>query len=78
MDPEIQDFKDEISELKAMIVENNALLSKINHRSRLTTIGSIVKWTFIIGASIGAFYYVQPFVDILFNVYSNMAELQVR
>lgn len=72
MDPEIQALKKEISELKALVVENTVLLTKINHRSRLSTIGSVVKWTFIIGASIGAFYFVQPFIDILSNVYSNV------
>jgi hypothetical protein len=45
--------------------ENNQILTSMRRRGRLGLIFRICYWVIIIGISIGAFYFIQPYVDFL-------------
>ncbi len=48
--------------------ENNGLLKSIRRSNRISSILRVAYWVIIIGLSIGAYYFVQPYADYLFKV----------
>ena len=50
--------------------ENNKILHSLRRSVRLQRFISILYWVFIIGASVGAYYFVQPYIDQILNIYS--------
>ena len=75
MEKEIESLKKEIEELKEVTKDNNRLLRGIHARARITMIFNIIKWAIIIGVSVGAFYYIQPFLETLMKTYSSISSL---
>jgi hypothetical protein len=49
----------------ALAKENNDLLRAVNRRARWSSIVKIGYWTVIILLSLGAAYFIQPYVDML-------------
>lgn len=67
MDPKIeQRFLD----LENQIKENNTLIHKLYLTQRLNLILRSVYWLVLIGLSVGAFYFLQPFLGRLETLYS--------
>ncbi len=54
--------------------ENNEILRAIRRSMRLGRIMKIVYWVLIIGTAIGAFYFMQPYVDGLSDAYTGAKE----
>lgn len=54
--------------------ENNAILKKMQRAARWGRLIRISYWTIIIAASVGAFYYIQPYVDQLMQLYGSVKE----
>ncbi len=52
--------------------ENNAMLRKIRRSMRWSWISRALYWVLLIGISIGAFYFVQPYIDQLMGVYGGI------
>lgn len=50
--------------------ENNAMLRKMRRSMRVANAMRIVYWLIIIGLSVGALYFIQPYIDQLLQVYS--------
>lgn len=48
--------------------ENNEMLRSIRRSARVATAMRIVYWVIIIGASVGAYYLIQPYVDFMLNM----------
>lgn len=53
----------------ALAEENNKMLRSVVQSMRISRIMSIVYWVFIIGSAVGAYYFIQPYVDQLISVY---------
>ena len=49
--------------------ENNKLLRKLRSSQRWSNITRTMYWLLLIGISIGAFYFVQPYIDQIKSVY---------
>jgi hypothetical protein len=60
MEPEDKKMLEKIYEL---VEENNEMLLKVRSVQKKQFLFQIIRWTLIIGISIGAFYFLQPFVD---------------
>ena len=52
--------------------ENNAMLRAIRRSMRWSWIGRAIYWALLIGISIGAFYFIQPYIDQLLGVYTGI------
>ncbi len=52
--------------------ENNALLKSMRRYTRIGTIFRLLYWGLIIGVSVGAFYFIQPYVNQVFELYSGI------
>lgn len=70
MDSDIQGLKKEIAELKAMLAENTRMLQVVYRHARVSIYINILKWVAIIGISVGALYFIQPYLESLLNAYS--------
>ena len=53
--------------------ENNVLLVKLHNIQRWANITRVFYWLIIIGISIGAFYFVKPFLGNIVNLYTGGA-----
>ncbi|MFA7285749.1 MAG: hypothetical protein WC011_02790 [Candidatus Paceibacterota bacterium] len=60
MDSEDKKLLEKVYELAE---ENNEMLHKVRSVQKRAFLFQIIRWTVIIGISIGAFYFLQPYVD---------------
>jgi uncharacterized protein involved in cysteine biosynthesis len=67
MDPLLKQLLEENLKLSK---ENNVLLLKIRNVQRWAQITKILYWFVIIGVAIGAFYFIQPYLGGVLNIYS--------
>ena len=54
-----------LEETYKLAEENNEMLHKIRMVQKRQAIFIFIKWFLIIGASVGIFYFLQPYVDVL-------------
>ncbi len=74
VDPETKQMLAESLELAR---ENNKLLRSLHRSQRWSLIATILRWVVIVGISVGAFYFVEPYLKNLLNIYTNtIPELQ--
>jgi hypothetical protein len=66
VDPETKKL---LEETHSLTVENNRMLKSLHSSMRTRRIMSIIYWVFIIGSAIGAWYFIQPYVDQIANAY---------
>ncbi len=52
--------------------ENNKILRGIRRSNRWGSFFHLLYWVIIIGISVGAFYYIQPYVDTLLKTYKTL------
>ncbi len=71
MDPESKKLLDATF---ALAEENNKMLHSMRRSMRMARIMSFVYWAFIIGSAVGAYYFVQPYIDQLLSVYTGATE----
>ena len=68
------EMKELLEQVKATAEENNKILKSIRRSSRISYFFSILYWIVIISISVGAFYYVQPYIDDLTKTYSQIKD----
>lgn len=66
MDPEIKQLLKENIDLTK---ENNILIKKMVRNQKWTNIYRVVYWGIIIFTTVGAYYFIQPFLGNMFNAY---------
>ena len=64
-----QDIKKLLEDNLILNKENNELLLKLYKAQRLAQITRIIYWVVIVGMAIGAFYFIQPFLDSMLGAY---------
>ncbi len=52
--------------------ENNKMLHSIRRSMRWGRVMKIIYWIIIIGAAVGVYYYITPFIDNAVNAYGNV------
>lgn len=67
MDP---DLRQKIIELHELTKENNQILRSLRRAQRWANIMRFIYWILIIGISIGAYYYIQPYLEQVLKLYS--------
>ena len=50
--------------------DNNKILHSMRRSQRLSSIMRAVYWILILGSAVGAYYFIQPYIDQLTEVYS--------
>ncbi len=72
LENDILDLHEKVDELTTMLEENSRMTKSLYNRTKFVMVVSAVKWFVIIGLTIGAFYYVQPFIDTIISVYGGV------
>lgn len=67
MDPETKQLLRESIDISK---ENNVMLKKMVRSQKWTNIYRVVYWSIIILSSFGAYYFIQPYLGSLINLYS--------
>lgn len=75
MDNETREYLEEIKELE---VENNKLLKNLHARARIGFFLKFFYWLIVFGITIGAFYFVQPYIDEGVSMYKELKGLQQK
>lgn len=70
MDPHDRDLLQRSLDLSE---KNNKMIKKLYKHMRVQRVFHIIYWIIIIGASIGLYYWVQPAVDKVIDVYTNFS-----
>ncbi|MCX6719231.1 MAG: hypothetical protein NTZ38_02545 [Candidatus Taylorbacteria bacterium] len=55
-------------------VENNDILHGINRSNKISSIMRAIYWVIVIGISVGAYYYVQPYVNPMMKLYGEVMD----
>jgi hypothetical protein len=70
MDPESKKL---LEETFALAEENNKILHSMRRSMRLARVMSVLYWVIIIGISVGAFYFIQPYFNKIMDLYSSIS-----
>ncbi|HPS21333.1 MAG TPA: hypothetical protein PLO44_00810 [Candidatus Paceibacterota bacterium] len=57
-----------------LVKENNQMLHKIRRSQRIANFTRFLYWLIIIGITVGAFYFVQPYIDQLQGLMGNTGD----
>lgn len=63
---------DDLRRLEAKVDDNHKILKKLLLHNRWASFVSLVKWLIILGAAFGTYYYFQPYIDQLLEMYKNV------
>ncbi len=69
MDDELKNLLKENIDLSK---KNHEVMSKVLRYQKWAFVWAVIKWTFIIGSTIGAFYLLKPMLDSLMGSYSSL------
>lgn len=75
IEEEIKEMKANLEDIKLMTEENNKMIRRLHNAYRISYAVSIIKWTIIIGFTIGAFYYIQPYLENILSLYGSINSL---
>ncbi|MDP2789176.1 MAG: hypothetical protein Q8O46_03985 [bacterium] len=68
MDPESKKLLESTYRLAE---ENNLMLRSMRRSMRIARVMSFLYWVLIIGISVGAFFYLQPYIDQIMSLYGS-------
>lgn len=71
MNPKEKELLEKTYELEK---ENNHMLRGIRNSNRWSLFFRLFYWFIIIGLSVGAFYFIQPYLESLMNTYSSVQD----
>jgi hypothetical protein len=67
-----QDDKNLLEKTYELSKENNHILKGIRSSNRRSSFIRILYWILIIGASIAAYYFIQPYIDTMVKAYQSV------
>jgi len=63
IEEEIKEISERLEKLENMSKDNSVMLKYLYRAYRLSYAISIIKWVVIIGFTLGAFYFLQPYLE---------------
>jgi hypothetical protein len=72
------EFRQKILDILDLAKENNKLLRSLRRAQRWAMFMRLVYWVLIIGITLGAYYYIQPYFDQIIGTYSNFQDIGVN
>ncbi len=65
--------KEQLDELLELTRENHKILRGMQRYARFNRLLKMIYWVIIIGSLYGTYYYIQPYVDQVLKIYSDVA-----
>ena len=75
MDPESKQL---LQNTLALAEENNKMLHSIRGVQKRETLWHVLKFILIIGIAFGSFYYVEPYLNKIMNLYSSVTGMEQK
>ena len=72
MDPESKKL---LEESLALAKDNNSMLHSMRRSMRMQRAMTAIYWLFIIGSAIGAYYFIQPYLDQVIGLYGGASDV---
>ena len=72
MDPESKKL---LEESLALAKDNNSMLHSMSRSMRVQRVMTAIYWLFIIGSAVGAYYFVQPYLDQIMDLYAGAIDV---
>ena len=72
---ELQKIKEQLSEVTKLTRQNNKIMRKIQTSMRIGLIFRTLYWMLIIGSMLGAYYYLQPFLENISGTYEELINI---
>jgi len=69
MDPESKKL---LEESLTLAKDNNNMLHSMRRSMRMQRAMTAFYWLFIIGSAVGAYYFIQPYLDTVLDMYSSI------
>ncbi len=66
------DDKETLARILELTEDTNKMTRKMRRAQKLANFWSIIYWIIIVSLSIGAFYYIQPFIDGFIHAYQSV------
>ena len=67
-------IEEKVEEALELARENNKMLHKMRRSQLYSSIWRVVYWVLIIGASVGTYYYLQPYIETMRALYENVSD----
>jgi hypothetical protein len=67
------ELNEKIDKLTALSEENQRMIRNLYQRARMATVFIFIKWFIIIGITVGSFYYIQPLIENMVNIYGGLS-----
>ena len=61
-----------LEETNAIARENNEILKKIRRNQKASTFIRLLYWAVVLGLAAGAYYFIEPYVNVLKETYSSL------
>lgn len=71
---QINNLREDLEETREIVERNHEILQSIERTMFWRRVFSIVYWLIIIGVAVGLFYFLDPYIDRLWNAYSQIIE----
>ncbi len=62
----------ELDEIKNLAADNNRILRKLLGYQRRQFLWFVLRWVVVIGITLGTFYYLEPYLKPLIEIYQNL------
>jgi uncharacterized membrane protein len=66
------DEKEMLKKTLELAQENNKMLHSISRSMMWGRIARYIYWVFIIGAAVGLYYYIEPYIDVAIGAYGGV------
>jgi len=73
-DQQLDNLRKDLEETREIVERNHEMLEGIERTMFWRKVSSIVYWLLIIGVAVGLFYFLDPYLNRLFDVYSQIVE----
>ncbi|PSO45759.1 MAG: hypothetical protein BRC25_01095 [Parcubacteria group bacterium SW_6_46_9] len=73
-DKRLDNLREDLQETREIVERNHEMLESIQTTMFWRKVSSVVYWLLIIGVAVGLFYFLDPYLDRLFDAYSQIVE----
>jgi hypothetical protein len=73
-DQQLDNLRKDLEETREIVERNHETLQSIERTMFWRKVSSIIYWLLIIGVAVGLFYFLDPYMDRLFETYSQIVE----
>jgi hypothetical protein len=73
-DQNLENLREDIEETREIAERNHEMLESIQNTMFWRKVSSVIYWLLIIGVAVGLFYFLDPYLDRLFEAYSQIVE----